>query len=104
MAAAHASVGAASTPPTPGMIFNPAEVTRHGAAINPHPDTDITNGRIANNAHQRRKLRGAGFDDDGASAAIALRGVCASAAARGARESIMAEWRIGGSVVMEGVS
>ena len=104
MAAAHASVGAASTPPTPGTIFSPADATRHGAASNPHPDTDVTNGRIANKAHHRRSVRGAGFEIDSASPAPEAPGLRSSNASAQGCETVMAGGRIGDSIVIGGVS
>lgn len=38
--AAHASVGAAATLPTTGMILSPADARRHGAATAPQPVID----------------------------------------------------------------
>lgn len=45
---AHASVGAAATPPTTGTILMTADVTRQGAAARPQPAQDRQSREISN--------------------------------------------------------
>ncbi len=55
IALAQASLGAAATGPTSGMIFSPADVTRHGAAASPQPERPPA--RPANSATREAQRR-----------------------------------------------